>query len=173
LTSASAQNVSAEYDRSHRWDWSVLSELCRRETERALGPSADAQDAAQEAVVRAWRRRHTCDDPARPAPWVRAIARREALRIAARRQEEPLEAVPEPATASHEEAALTRIVVRRLVASLPEPERALLHAVYWEDLTGAEASRRTGQVEATLRVRLHRARRSLKSSIQHCSGGVG
>ena len=123
--------------------------------------------------MRAWRRRHTCADPACPGPWVRAIARHEALRIAVRRREEPLEAAPEPAAASHEEDALTRIVVRRLVARLPEPERALLHAVYWEDLAGAEASRRLGQAAVTSRVRLHRARRALKRTIPHSLDGLG
>ena len=127
-----------------------------------LGRCADAQDAAQEAIVRAWRRRHTCAEPACPGPWVKAIARREALRIAGRRREEPIEAAPEPAAASHEEGAITRIAVRQLVSRLPEPDRAILHAVYWEDLGGAEASRRLGQAEVTLRVRLHRARRALE-----------
>ena len=135
-----------------------------------LGACAEAQDAAQEAVMRAWRRGHTCDDPARPEPWVRAIARREALRIAAHPREEPLETAAEPATPSHEEETLTRIVVRRLVARLPEPDRTLLHAVYWDDLAGAEASRRLGQTELTSRVRLHRARRALKRTIRHALG---
>jgi len=98
---------------------------------------------------------------------VRAIAHREALRIATGRSEEPLESAPEPAAASHEEVTLTRITVRRLVARLPEPERRLLHAVYWADLTGAEASRRLGQTEVTLRVRLHRSRRSLERTVRH------
>jgi RNA polymerase sigma-70 factor, ECF subfamily len=173
LTSRTAQNVSADYDRSRGWDWAVLTELCRRETERALGPCADAQDAAQEAVLRALRRRHTCHDPASPGPWVKAIARHEALRIASRRREEPLEAAPEPSGASHEDDVLTRIAVRRVVARLPETERALLHAIYWEDLTGAEASCRLGQSEVAARVRLHRARRSLKRGIQHSLDGVG
>ena len=157
----------------HGWDWKVLSDQCRRETERVLGRCADAQDAAQEAIVRAWRRRHTCADPACPGPWVRAIARREALRIAGRRREEPLEAAPEPTGASHEDDTITRIAVRQLVSRLPEADRALLHAVYWEDLGGAEASRRLGQAEVTLRVRLHRARRGLERPIGHSLGGLG
>lgn len=139
-----------------------------------LGRSADAEDAAQEALIRALRRRQTCEDPRRPGPWVRAIAHREALRIAALRREEPLDAAPEPATNGYEEeAALTRITVRRLVARLPAPERALLHAVYWDDLAGAEASRRLGQTEIAARVRLHRARRLLERPLGHALGRVG
>lgn len=123
--------------------------------------------------MRAWRRRHTCADPSRPAPWVRAIAHHEALRIAARRREEPMESAPEPAAGSHEDDVLTRITVRRLVARLPEPARALLHAVYWEDLSGAEASRRLGQNEVTSRVLLHRTRRSLERTVRHSLDGLG
>ena len=89
-----------------RWDWKALSDLCLRETERVLGRGADAQDAAQEALVRALRRRHTCDEPYRPGPWVRAIARREAWRIAGGRRKEPLEAAPEPVAAGDEELTL-------------------------------------------------------------------
>jgi len=50
--------------------------VAAREAERVLGRGADAQDAAQEALARAWRRAHTCAERARPAPWVRAIAQR-------------------------------------------------------------------------------------------------
>jgi DNA-directed RNA polymerase specialized sigma24 family protein len=89
------------------------------------------------------------------------------------RHEEPLEAAPEPATGSHEDAAITRITVRQQVSRLSEPDRALLHAIYWEDLGGAEASRRLGQAEVTLRVRLHRARQALEMPIAHSLGGLG
>ena len=150
-----------------------MSDLCRRETERVLGRGADAQDAAQEALLRALRRRHTCAEPDRPGPWVRAIARREAWRIAGGRREEPLEAAPEPVAAGDEELTLARMTVRGIVAGLSVRDRELLHATYWEDLSGADASRRLGHTEATVRVRLHRVRRALESSLGHALGRVG
>jgi RNA polymerase sigma-70 factor, ECF subfamily len=156
-----------------RWDWESLSRQCRRVAQQVLGRSAEAEDAAQEAILRALRRWRTCEDPRRPEPWVRAIAHREALRIGGRRRELPLEAADEPATNHDEDLALVRIAVRQLVARLPESDRALLHAVYWEDLAGAEASRRLGQAAVSSRVRLHRLRRALERPLEHAVGRVG
>lgn len=144
-----------------------------REAERVLGREADAQDAAQEALARAWRRAHTCADRARPGPWVRAIAQREALRIVLRPREAPLESVPEPPAIASEELVLTRMAVRAAVARLPEGDRRLLHAVYWEDATGRDASRRAGLEDVTARVRLHRLRRALERPVGHALGRVG
>ena len=123
--------------------------------------------------MRALRRRHTCAEPDRPGPWVRAIARREAWRIAGGRREEPLEAAPEPVAAGDEELTLARMTVRAVVAGLPVRDRELLHATYWEDLSGTDASLRLGQTETTVRVRLHRVRRALESSLGHALGQVG
>jgi len=138
-----------------------------------LGRGADAQDAAQEALLRALRRRHTCDEPGRPGPWVRAIARREAWRIAGGRREEPLEAAPEPVAAGDEETTLARMTVRAVVAGLSVRDRELLYATYWEDLSGADASLRLGHTETAVRIRLHRVRRSLEPSLGHALGRVG
>jgi len=150
-----------------------LSGQCRRVAEHVLGRSPEAEDAAQEAILRALRRWRACEDPRRPEPWVRAIAHREALRIAGRRRELPLEAAAEPQTHHDEDLTLARMAVRQLVARLPEPDRALLHAVYWHDLPGAEASRLLGQGAVTSRVRLHRARRALERPLGHALGRVG
>lgn len=138
-----------------------------------LGRGADAQDAAQEALLRALRKRHTCESPERPVPWVRAIARREAWRIAGGRTEEPLEAAPEPIAAADEELTLARMTVRAAVASLSVRDRELLHATYWEDLSGADASLRLGHTETAVRIRLHRVRRALQPSLGHALGRVG
>jgi len=123
--------------------------------------------------MRALRRRHTCAEPDRPGPWVRAIARREAWRLAGGRREEPLEAAPEPVAAGDEELTLARMTVRAALAGLPVRDRELLHATYWEDLSGTDASLRLGHTEATVRVRLHRVRRALESSLGHALGRVG
>jgi RNA polymerase sigma-70 factor (ECF subfamily) len=136
-----------------------------------LGRTADAEDAAQEAIIRAWRKHEACTGA--PEPWVRAIAGREALRILARRREAPLEAAPEPADRHDEDLELERMALRAELARLPEDDRRLLHATYWEDLTGADLSRRLGRPEATIRVRLHRSRRRLQRSVGHALGRVG
>src|SRR4051794_96395 len=82
--------------RALAWDWHRAREACLRETQRVLGSGPASEDAAQEAVLRAWRQRHRCRDPDHPGPWLRRIAHNEALRIAARPRDSPLDTVPEP-----------------------------------------------------------------------------
>ncbi len=84
------------------WNWDLVRAQCLRETERILGRSGTAEDAAQEAAVRAWRRRDSCLTPERPQPWVATIARNEALRIADRQHADPLEDGTEAAEESRE-----------------------------------------------------------------------
>ena len=143
----------------------------RRAAERVLGRTADAEDAAQEAVLRAWRAQAACTGA--PAPWVRTIAHREALRILDRRRETSPDPGPEPIDRGEEDRALERLTVRTELARLPADDRRLLHATYWEDLAGAEISRRSGRPEATVRVRLHRSRRRLREALGHALGRVG
>ena len=145
--------------------------MCRRATERVLGRTADAEDAAQEAILRAWRRRHACTGA--PAAWVRTIAHREALRVLDRRGEAPLDAAQEPVDPDDEDRVLERLSVRAELARLPAADRRLLHATYWEDLAGADLSRRVGRPEATIRVRLHRSRRRLREALEHALDRVG
>ena len=60
--------------RGHDWDWASVRALCLREARRVLGPATTADDAAQEAAIRAWRQRAHCRTPRRPNPWIAAIA---------------------------------------------------------------------------------------------------
>jgi RNA polymerase sigma-70 factor, ECF subfamily len=146
----------------HSWDWSHVHRLALAETRRVLGPGPDAEDAAQDAAIRAWRRRATCHDA--PAAWVRAIARNEALRVAGRRRAEaPLdEAMPIACDAQGTgEAHDVRVAIQALEAS----DRLLLLLRYWGDLTQPEVARATALPEGTVKVRLHRARERLRVTL--------
>src|SRR4051812_42019387 len=115
------------------WDWSAARALCLRQARGILGAGPDAEDAAQEALIRAWRMRENCRAQEAPEAWLISIARREALRVAARRREEPLEETAVAATPSHEVSALLRVDVGRAVAALPGDDRRLLGERYWAD----------------------------------------
>ena len=147
--------------RTHqRWDWNCVHRLALGEARRILGVGPDAEDAAQDATIRAWRRRGTCRDA--PGPWVRAIARNEALRTAGRRRDEaPLEAADGLATDAPPEPYDVRVAVR----ALEEPDRLLLLLRYWADLTQPELARVTSLPEGTVKVRLHRARQRLRVAL--------
>lgn len=146
----------------HTWDWSRVHGLALRETRAILGRGPDAEDAAQEAAMRAWRRRATCRDA--PGPWIRAIARNEALRaIARRRDEAPLEDVAE--LAGDAPAGDDSRDLRAAVGALDHGDRVLLLLRYWADLTQPEVARATALPEGTVKVRLHRARQRLRLAL--------
>ena len=145
------------------WDWGSVRAVCLRETRRVLGStSTAADDAAQDATIRAWRHRGRCRTPTRPEPWIATIARREALRMLAQRSE---------LSGQNDEIADTRqdmtdlagsLDVRRAVSALDSQDRRLLVGHYWQDLSNRELAMQLGLAEVTVRVRLHRLRHLLR-----------
>jgi RNA polymerase sigma-70 factor (ECF subfamily) len=153
--------------RGHDWDWAGIRALCLREARRILGASASADDAAQEATIRAWCQRAKCRTPAEPRPWIAAIARREALRILTQRRELPL---PEPGYEPAQDGLRNddldnALDVRRAVGAINGRDRQLLIGHYWQDLSNIELARQLGVAEVTVRVRLHRIRRQLQKTL--------
>jgi RNA polymerase sigma-70 factor, ECF subfamily len=143
----------------HAWDWTSVHGLALREARAVLGHGPDAEDAAQEAAIRAWRRRATCREA--PSGWIRAIARNEALRVAGRRSDTaPLEDAD--GVAGDAPSLTDPRAVRAAVGSLDHADRLLLLLRYWADLTQSEVARAMEMPEGTVKVRLHRARQRLR-----------
>ena len=146
----------------HRWDWKQVHRIALREARAVLGYTPDAEDAAQEAAIRIWRRRATCRGA--PVAWIRVIARNEALRVAGRRREQaPLDAVAD--VAGEERVPPASPEVRAAMADLPHDDRLLLLLRYWADLTQPELARAIEMPEGTVKVRLHRARQRLRVAL--------
>jgi RNA polymerase sigma-70 factor, ECF subfamily len=133
---------------------------------RYAGNSSEAEDIAQEALLRAWRRRSTLRDGARRKEWLATIVRNEAFRLHARVRPDPVETVELGQGAEDElvVAAVERADIRAALARLSESERELLALRYDEDLTQAAIASRLGIPEGTVKVRLHRARAKLKQA---------
>jgi RNA polymerase sigma-70 factor, ECF subfamily len=147
------------------WDWEKVRELCLRETRRLLGPSAEADDAAQEATLRAWRHRGRCRSPDSPESWLRTIARREALRTMVKLGDVASENGEFADTRQDVPDLIGRLDVRRAVRGLNSQERRLLIGHYWQDLPDSELAMQLGLAEATVRVKLHRLRRRLRDTL--------
>jgi RNA polymerase sigma-70 factor (ECF subfamily) len=148
--------------RGQDWDWGAARAVCLREARRVLGTDTLAEDAAQEAALRAWRYRERGGrEPDRPGAWLGRIAQREALRLVARPRLEPLEGI-DPSGPSHDDDVARRLAVERALAGLPTADRALLHAHYVEDLTCAQVAQRFGLPVGTVKVRLYRLRGRLR-----------
>lgn len=128
----------------------------------------DAEEAAQEALLRAWRHRSELERPEARTAWVAAIARNEALRQADRRRR--IDGAERSGDAGKELAAddpelagvLDRLAFQRLVSFLPAPDRRLLELRYVDELAYSQIARVLSAPEGTIKVRLHRLMRRLK-----------
>jgi RNA polymerase sigma factor (sigma-70 family) len=139
-----------------------------------IGDAAEAEDAVQEAFVRAYRAlgRFRSGEPFRP--WLLRIAANQArnrrrgagrreglrLRVAAQRTD-----AFEPSA----EAAVVRDERRRdlltAIAALPEDDRVVLGARYFLDLTETETAAIIGAARGTVKSRLSRARARLRERL--------
>jgi len=159
--------VHREWNRG--WNWTDLRWRCRAEALRVLRDPEAADDAAQEAVARAWRQRGSCHNPAAPGPWVAQIARNEALRLwqrEQRRQARSGEVEEEPASAEPlEDEMIRRVSVHQALESLTDEERQLVKLRYESDLAHPAIAKELGLPEGTVKVRLHRIRKRLATLI--------
>ncbi|WP_187369067.1 RNA polymerase sigma factor [Baekduia soli] len=150
------------------FDWTALRDLAHREARRVVRDDFDADEAAQEAVLRAWRGQASCraDDP---RPWMAQIARREALRLLARRREDRSTAADDlderASSDGQDELSALRIDLARALGDLDRRDRALLYARYALDLTQPAAAAVLDMPEGTAKVRLHRLRARLAESL--------
>jgi RNA polymerase sigma-70 factor, ECF subfamily len=151
---------------AHEWDWRTITALCLRETRRMLGAGSAADDAAQEATIRAWRYRAKCRNPARPEPWIAHIARREALRSISQRREQ-VEATDQEVVDPRQDLSglVDRLDLWRAISGMDGQDRRLLVGHYWQDLPNSELAMQLGLAEVTVRVRLHRLRRLLRETL--------
>ena len=133
-----------------------------------LGAGATAEDAAQEAVLRAWRQRSSCRDPGNPAAWLRRIAFNEALRALPRRGEVVVGELGEGAgPASPDPAEATGVLgMREMVSRLQPVDRRLLFLQHWADVPVSDIAARLQMPEGTVKIRLHRARAQLRRMIE-------
>jgi RNA polymerase sigma-70 factor (ECF subfamily) len=129
----------------------------------ASNPS-EAEDIAQDALLRAWRRRSTLRDSERRNQWLATIVRNEAFRQHARVRPDPTSTL-EFSQGAEDAGVLAAVELSDLHAALEglsERDRRLLEMRYEEDLTQATIARRLGIPEGTVKVRLHRARHKLR-----------
>jgi RNA polymerase sigma-70 factor (ECF subfamily) len=157
------------------WNWELLRAVATREARRYLMAAHDVDDVVQEALVRAWRRRDSCRGEDR-MPWMRQIARNEALRLLDRRRVRSerellddatlLSGVADDEAEQEHEETLLRMQVEQVVGRLSVDDRRLLALRYTGDLSQPEVARTLGIPEGTVKVRLHRLRGRLRRELE-------
>lgn len=153
---------------------SAVYNLCYR----MLGQAHDAEDAAQEAFVRAYRQLATYE-PGRPfKTWLFAIACHECIDQLRKRRvtwfdidEPPLvyhPALRETAVGPEDATILgeQRMSMQSLLAGLSPRDRSMIAMRYWEDLSYQEIAEATGDSVDAVKSRLHRARSALGAMLE-------
>lgn len=146
---------------------------------RLLGNDADAQDAVQEAFVRAFKAIHTFEARARLSTWLHRIVVNTALMKLRERRRRPTESIDDllPAYVSdgHQTVASrdwsdavlerkeTAAIVREAITRLPDQYREVLVLRDIEERDTAETAELLGTTSSVVKVRLHRARQALRS----------
>jgi len=137
---------------------------------RMLGNPQDAEDAAQEAFLRAYKNLERYDPSRKLITWLLSIAAHYCI-DQQRRVRAPQVSLDEAApgelrerSAGPEKAYLlqeTGDEVQYLLAQIPARDRAAIILYYWYDLSYQEIAKQLKLTESALKARLHRARRSL------------
>jgi RNA polymerase sigma-70 factor (ECF subfamily) len=127
--------------------------------------AADRDDVVQEALTRAWRKRHTFD-PARGSSraWLLSIVADRARRFRRRRRESVQGDLPldrsVPATDG------SRVDLQRALSSLAPRMRLAVDCVYFVGLTVAETAVVMGVAEGTVKSTLSDARANLRGLLE-------
>jgi RNA polymerase sigma-70 factor (ECF subfamily) len=134
-----------------------------------LGDQHEAQDATQDALLRAWRSAASLRDPVGFQAWFDRILvnvcrdrlrRRGKVRLVAMDDAQGIGAVRDPFR-----AILDRDEVLRAMASLDADHRIVLVLHYWADLTVEGVAERLGWPVGTVKSRLHRGLATMRSRL--------
>lgn len=141
---------------------------------RMLNDAHEAEDAVQEVFLRAYRNLASFDPERRFVTWLLTIGSNHCIDRLRRRRMRWLTLddvafwLPSAETGPEGRALLDerRMAVQRALQRLPENYRAVTVLRYWHDLSYLEIAASLGLTEATVKTRLHRARKMLAEALE-------
>jgi RNA polymerase sigma factor (sigma-70 family) len=162
--------------RARDGDHGAFESLVRPEIERLYGLAglllsdrARAEDAVQEALLKAWRDLPQLRDPSKFHAWLRRLvvnaAHDEGRRLGRRRREVELTPNHDRIGDGDLDTLLDRDELSRAFRRLKEDERTAVALRYFMDLSTADAAATMGIREVTYRSRLHRAIKALGAAL--------
>jgi RNA polymerase sigma-70 factor (ECF subfamily) len=160
-------------ERARRGDEIAIATLVRMAAPTALGAArrvtgdpALAEDAAQEAFLRAFRALLRYRPGSSFRAWVRTIAIRCAIDLMRRRRPESTLTEVSSAGASEEARHEDADLLREALRGLSPVDREIMLAREIEGVSDREISRRLDISVGAVRVRMHRARRRIRQRFQ-------
>lgn len=170
MTSTRSDDVSSffemNYDRIYRYIRGMVRD------------ANEAEDLTQEAFLRAHRERETLRDPGALLSWLYRVAThvsldrlRQRAKAAVREAKVDLAAIdpPDPGTPSMQQALEQEQMsacVNRFLVAIPDTYRSVILLHDMHALTGPEIAAVLEVPLATVKIRLHRARRRLKTALE-------
>lgn len=126
-----------------------------------------AEDAVQEAALRAWRKQSRLRPGSDPLPWFLAIVGNECRSVRRRRWSSVLKTdVPEGEVAPHDEDVLSGADLRRALLTLGWADRLIVVLYFYLDLPVERVATAAGLSPAATRARLRRAIRKLRPRLE-------
>jgi RNA polymerase sigma-70 factor, ECF subfamily len=132
-----------------------------------LGDRTEAEDAVQEAALKAWSRlRQLRGDRSRLRAWFLSVVANE-CKMSRRRSWWSVIRLPELGGGgrSAEDVAVRDIDLQRAIRKLPEEDRVALFSYFYLDLPLEEAARVMGVPVGTAKSRIYRAARRLRPGV--------
>ncbi len=132
----------------------------------------DAEDAAQEAFIKAFKQLHTFKKESKFSTWLYTIVYRTAI-YNIRKKKNNVEYITEANSKHHAEHTILetiekkeqQLIVQQAIDSLPETELLIVTLFYINEATIAEIETITGLSESNIKVKLFRARKKLKQKL--------
>lgn len=140
---------------------------------RMLSNSREAEEAAQEAFIRAWTRLHSYNPAHKFSTWMLTITSNYCIDLLRKRRaillsiDEPLPSHPalmsEKGSGPEASAVASEreILVQKLLTALPDEYREAVVLRYWYDLSYDEIAEAMGTTVSAIKSRLFRARKHL------------
>jgi RNA polymerase sigma-70 factor (ECF subfamily) len=140
---------------------------------RMLKDDAEAEDVAQETMLRLWRNAAGLElGPGGVRPWLRRVASNLCIdRVRATRSTSVVDEIPEQAEPAGQVRYLTERELKgrvdQALKALPERQRLALTLFHYEGMSQIEVGQVLGISDEAVESLLARARRSLKVSLKH------
>jgi RNA polymerase sigma factor (sigma-70 family) len=132
-----------------------------------LDNAAEAEDAVQEATIKAWRNLHQLKDATVTRSWFFSIVANQCRSMRRGRWWSVVKlASPEQPKPGPEDEAVQHTDLERALRTLPPEDRLALYLRYYMDLPLLEVAATLGISETAAKSRIHRAAQGLKPAVE-------